>query len=162
MRILLAVGRGKPHLHEQRADPFGQFRPPAREPEGAQRLGHDVAHPPARIEAGIGVLEDHLHPPPGARALGRGQPRQFQPVEQHPAGGRAVEAHNQPRDGGLAAAGLPDKRQRFALRHGEGNAVHGLQEDARALLDGAREPGLRDIEMPRDRLCGDEVSGASG
>ena len=27
----------------------------------AQRLGDDVAHPPARIERGIGVLEDHLH-----------------------------------------------------------------------------------------------------
>ena len=41
---------------------------------GADRLGDDVAYPPARIEAGVGVLEDHLHPAPqpaerAARAL---------------------------------------------------------------------------------------------
>ena len=40
--------------------------------EGADRLGDDVAHAPARIEAGVRVLEDHLHPPAQRRVLGAG------------------------------------------------------------------------------------------
>ena len=40
----------------------------AAEAEGADRLGDDVAHPPARVERGVRVLEDHVHPPPQRRS----------------------------------------------------------------------------------------------
>ena len=162
VRILLAVRRRKAHLRQQAADPLAQFRPSIRQPECPERLRNDVVHPPARVEAGIGVLEDHLHPAPAAGALGRREPGKVQAVEQHAPGSRAVEAHDQPGDGGLPATGLADERQRFPLRDRKGNAVHGLQKNTRAALDRARKPGLRDIEMPRDRLCGNEVSGVWG
>ena len=41
-------------------------------PKRAERLGDDVAHAPARVEAGVRVLEDHLHAPAQWRPCRRG------------------------------------------------------------------------------------------
>ena len=50
---------------------------PSQQAEGADRLGDDAVDPPARIEARIGVLEDHLDAPAHAPA---GRPRRRAPV----------------------------------------------------------------------------------
>ena len=73
MRVLRAVGR-------RQAAPGAAARRRARRaralsvtrPMRADRLGDDVAHPPARIEAGVRVLEDHLHAPAQRAACSAG------------------------------------------------------------------------------------------
>jgi hypothetical protein len=80
--ILVAVVRRESHLHEKVIDPLGDS-------QHLHRLRNDVAHPPARIEARVGVLEDHLHAPA---------------MELDPALGRRIKTHDQAGDGGLAAA----------------------------------------------------------
>ena len=117
----------------------------ADEAEGADRLGHDVAHPPARVEAGIGVLEDHLHPPAllgGGARLG-----EVGALEQHLAAGRRVEADHQPRHGGLAAAALADEREGGALRDAEMDAVHRAQDAPRLAREQALQRGAGHVEV---------------
>ncbi len=53
----------QPDLVEQRVDPRRQVGGRPGEAEIADRLGEDVAHPHARIEARERVLEHHLHAP---------------------------------------------------------------------------------------------------
>src|SRR6267378_1181871 len=50
VRILLAVVGREADLHQELADVL-------RRVQGADRLGDDVAHPPARVQTGVGVLE---------------------------------------------------------------------------------------------------------
>ena len=57
---LARVGRIEPDEAQQLADPRARRRCSRREAEGPDRLGDDVAHAPARIEAGVRILEDHL------------------------------------------------------------------------------------------------------
>jgi hypothetical protein len=51
----------------------------------AQRLGHDVEHLPARVQARVRILEDHLHAPPQRAACGRAAVRDVGAVEEHAA-----------------------------------------------------------------------------
>ena len=61
VRELEGIGRRHAHLLQQFAHPRVNGGGIAEQAVFQQRLGHDVAHTPARIQAGIGVLEDHLH-----------------------------------------------------------------------------------------------------
>ncbi len=56
---------------QQRRNPVVDLAPGPREAEIEQRLGDDVAHPQARIEAAERVLEHDLHPPPHGRSSAR-------------------------------------------------------------------------------------------
>ena len=101
----MAIQRRKTHLRQQfRHTRFlcGTIR---QKPKGANRLGHNIPHPPARIERGIGVLEDHLHPP-ALIGCGAGF-RQVSPVKHHLPRAWPVKPNRQPRDGGFTAAGFP-------------------------------------------------------
>ena len=63
---------GEPDLAQQLARRAPRIAAvPSQSPMRADRLGDDVAHAPARIEAGVGILEDHLHAPAQRRGLGR-------------------------------------------------------------------------------------------
>ncbi len=87
------------------------------------RLRDGLANREARVERGIGILEDDLH-----AATERAQRRlagDLLPVEADGAGARLDEAQDEARGGGLAAAGLPHQRQRLATLDGEGDAIHG-------------------------------------
>ncbi len=69
----------------------------------------------SRVEGGVGILEDHLHP---AAVLGgpTRQPRR-QEAPGEPEFARAVgpETHQRPGEGGLAAAGLADEPEHLAV-----------------------------------------------
>ena len=109
VRVLAAVGGGEPDLLEQRGDARGDVGARRARLLREDRLGDDVVDAPARVEAGVGILEDHLHRPPrGTARLGVGAARaragdHGARIGDRPAG-RRVEADDQPRDGGLAAA----------------------------------------------------------
>ncbi|MGY4361227.1 hypothetical protein ACVW0J_007720 [Bradyrhizobium sp. i1.7.7] len=96
------------------------------EAEISDRLGQDVAHAHARIEARERILEHHLHAAAHLAHRARMCVVDALAVEDHLAR-RDVE---QPQDGtadrGLAAAGLADQRQRLALRDFERDTVDGI------------------------------------
>src|SRR5690606_11368775 len=76
--------------------------------EGAHRLGDDVAHPPARIEARIGILEDHLNPLAPVLAAGAAGP-DVVALQQNLAGGGLDQADEHARACRLARAGFADE-----------------------------------------------------
>ena len=69
----------------------------------------------ARIEAGVGILEDHLHAPAqrrSRRSAERGDVLARRSALRPPSG--SSEAQDQPPDRGLAAAGLADEAEHLA------------------------------------------------
>ena len=98
----MTIKRRKPHLRQQFRNPRFFCRTIGEQAKGANRLGHNVAHPPARIERGIGVLEDHLHP---SALIGCGAGfGQIPPVKHHLASTWPVKPNRKPRNSGFAAA----------------------------------------------------------
>jgi hypothetical protein len=61
VRIFLHIGGGQAHRQQQLDHLVHQRRPIGEQAVLTQGLGDDVAHPPARVEACVRVLEDHLH-----------------------------------------------------------------------------------------------------
>src|SRR4029453_11848243 len=80
---------------------------------------------------------------------------------------RGMQAHDQTRDRGLAAAGLADKPKRFAFTDRKVDAIDGFQDDAAAPLEHAIEPRRRHVEIAREaryaqqRVCSTPPSVAS-
>ena len=103
-----------------------------------QRLGQDLAHGHARIERGVGILEDDLHVPaqPAQRILA--EVGDFLALEAHGARRRVHQAQHQTSGGRLAAARLADQRQRLAAGDLEAH-----------VFDGAHEADLPAQMMPR-------------
>ena len=98
-----------------------------------ERLADDLAHLHARIERGIGVLEDRLH---AAAKVLRGapvEPLEIGPVEPDRARGRRHQLEQAARERALAAAGFADQAQRLALADREAHAVDRLDLADRAL-----------------------------
>src|SRR5919204_476761 len=103
--------------------------------EETDRLGDDVLHAPARVQARVGVLEDHLQPP--AAILDA-------------ALGRRVEADDEARYRRFAAARFAHQPDGLALFDLERHLVHGAQDAPRLALDHAVEPRPRHIEVAAD------------
>ena len=147
VREFFAVLRGESHLGKQFGHPCCQ-RPGIRcQPVRDDGLGDDIPHAPAWVQAGIGVLEDHLHAPPQGRRGGVGH---VGAVEQDAASGRGVQADDQPRDSRLAAPRLANQRQGLAATDREGNAVYRAQAAARLAFQHPVQPGARDVELAAD------------
>ena len=127
VRVLFAVGAAQADLFEQRVDLPDRLAGVAGDTEGSDRFGNDVPHPPARIERGLRILEDHGEAP-ADRPCPVPRRRHVMAADRHPAAGRPVEAGDQPRDGGLAATRFADHRQGDALADGEAHAVDRLQD----------------------------------
>ncbi len=147
VRVLRHVERRESHRLEQFAHPLRQLAAVGDDAVLLHRLADDVFHDPARIQAGVGVLEDHLDAPAQLaplRRLERGM--RVLPVERQAAPGRLVQPHQQPGHRALAAARLADQRQGLALADFETHPVHGMQQLARAALDDPVEPGRRHVE----------------
>ncbi len=79
------------------------------------RLAHRLADGHARVEGGIGVLEDDLQVAPVGAHAALVEDGQILALEHHLAGGRLVQVQDGEAGGGLAAAGFADKAQRLAL-----------------------------------------------
>ena len=69
VRELLHVDGRQAHRLQQFADALLALGGPGDQAMLDQRLGHDVADTPAGVQAGIRVLEDHLHAPPQCARL---------------------------------------------------------------------------------------------
>jgi hypothetical protein len=85
-----------------------------------ERHGHDVAHTPARVQRGEGILEDRLDQARAGAAIHVGEALS---VHQHLAGGGRQQAEDHAGEGGLAAAALADDAEHAAGGHGEGDVV---------------------------------------
>ena len=86
------------------------------EAEIADRLGQDVAHAHARIEAGERILEHHLHAAAHAAQPAGRKIVDALAIQHHLAGGDVEQPQDGPADRRLAAAGFADQRQRLAAR----------------------------------------------
>jgi hypothetical protein len=70
-----------------------------------QRLADDVGDLPARVQARVRILKNHLHAPAQRERLTRAEGRRgVGAIELDAALGRRVEPDQQPRDRALAAA----------------------------------------------------------
>src|SRR3546814_5710857 len=133
VRELRAVRRRQPHLLKQLADARGDRLAVLEQAMGADRLGNDVGDAPARVQAGIGVLEDHLQALAQASGVGaRGDGRHVATVEEDAPAARPVQSDDEARHRRLAAAGLADEAEGGAARNAEGNVVHRRQQRARS------------------------------
>jgi hypothetical protein len=122
-----------------------------------QRLSDDRAHGHARVEGGVGILEDDLHVAAkvAERALVEGG--DVLAFEDDLARCRLDEAEDAPAGGGLATSRLAHQPQRLALLNGEGHVVHGV--DARHL---PREEPTPDREVLLEVLDLEERSLSHG
>ena len=107
-----------------------------------------------RVQRGIRVLEDHLHPAPERPQLGLAEVRDVLAVEDDPAAGRLVETQDRPAHGGLPAARLADEAERFAATDLERDAVDRLDVADMPVED---EPAL-DRKVDLDVVELDEVA----
>ena len=125
MREFPAVLGRKPHEAQHLRDARLDGAAALRQPMGAQRLGDAVGHAPARIEAGIGVLEDHLQiaaQAHGGRA--RAHLGQILPHDGDAARCRRQYPGDAARDGRFTRARFPDQREGFAARDGKAHLRH--------------------------------------
>ena len=157
----------EPHLRQQRRHELGARRRVRRQAEGADRLGHDVAHAPARIERGVRVLEDHVHPPPQARL--RAGHRERLALETDLAPARRVAGPPPAGRWSICRSRFAHQRQGGAARNGEGHGIDRAQPDAALARQHALQPGAGHVEHAGDadrlqhrRGFGDGGSGASG
>ncbi len=115
--------------------------------EGADRFGDDGVDPEARIEARIGVLEDHLDAAaklPARLRLLRIAHRDA--VDDHFARSRRQQPDHHARHGGFARAGFADQREGLALDDIEADAVDRLEKFQMAAFQHAIEPWFGDVE----------------
>ena len=149
----LASAGFEPHLGQRPADPRVPVPGVARQLEGVDRLGDDVADPPARVEAGEGVLEDHLQPATERVVPGVGD---VLAVEPDRAAIRLVESDHQTRHGRLATAALADQRHGLALGDGEADPVHRVQPALRLARHEAVDQRLGEVERLGEIVDGEK------
>src|SRR5262249_35568510 len=89
-----------------------------------QRRPDDRADRVARVQRGVRVLEDHLHPAPQRAHPPDAEVRDVAPFQQDLAAGGLQQAGHQAARRGLAAAGLADQAERLARADGQVDAVH--------------------------------------
>ena len=151
VRVLVAIGGGEADLRQQRVDARANGAPAAHEPLRADRLGDDVDDAPARIEARIRILEDHLQlaaqrlVAPAGRECG-----DVRAVVTDRARREAIEAHDQTRHRRFAAARFADEAERLAAPDVEAHVVDRVQQDAAA---GARARGSATAATRRTSSC---------
>src|SRR5215211_2400555 len=90
-------------------------------------LGNDVADDHARVQGGLGVLEDHLHLAVERLALIALRLVDVLALEEHLAARRLVEPDQHPSCGRLATTGLADQTERLALVDLQLDSVDRLQ-----------------------------------
>ena len=158
--VFFAVGGGEADLGEELADAVGDVFGRGEDGEGADGFGDDVADAPARVERGVGVLEDHVHfPAQAGLGAGGGEGLAF---EGDVAGGGAVEADGEAGDGGFAAAGFADEGEGGAFFDGEGDVIDGAEGLAGEGREDALEEGAGDVEVARDVGCFEDGFGFLG
>ena len=131
--VRVAVQRLGPQadLVGERLDPLVE-RAAMGDPVIPQRLGDDVADPEARVQGGIGILEDDLQFAAIGPHLAARQLVDALAIDADFAGGRLDQLQNGLAGGRFATAALADQPQRLSRRDVERDAVDGVN-----LPDGA-------------------------
>jgi hypothetical protein len=88
-------------------------------------LADQAANGHARVEAGVRVLEDHLHLAPHPAHAVAAEPGEVFAEQAHAAAGWLQELQDGATGGALAAAGLTDQTERLTLLDAEGHPVDG-------------------------------------
>jgi hypothetical protein len=86
-------------------------------------FGEDLADAHARVEGGVGVLEDDLHAAAKVTELAGAGGAEVLPGEADIAGCGFDQAEQHAGDGALAGAGFADQAKGLAATDGEGDAV---------------------------------------
>ena len=140
MRIFVTICRRQTDLGQQPPDPLQYLVRIVRQIESTDRLGNDIPDFPARIEAGIGVLEDHLQATADRRHFLAGAASDIHALELDGTAARPMQADDQFRHRGLAAAGFSDKAEGLARFDSEINAIYGLQDLLRCPFEDPVQP----------------------
>jgi hypothetical protein len=96
-----------------------------------KRFGNDFADAHARVQRGVGILEDHLRLPARGAQFRSAEREQVAPFELDFATVRLGEPEEHARESSLAAAAFADDSEGLAARDIETHAIHG--REARAL-----------------------------
>jgi hypothetical protein len=161
MRKLAAVVRMQADQAKEFADAIPDLAVALDQVEGADRLGDDGVDPKARVERGIGVLEDHLDAAAQtAPRLSLLRIRHRHPVDHDIARGRRQQADHHACDRGFAGPGFADEREGLALPDVEGDAVDRFEIFEVPAFDHAIEPGLGDVEHAAQVFDVDEAHAA--
>ena len=148
VRVLVHVLRREPDAREELGDALVARRCGLHESERAHGFRDDVAHAPARIQARVGVLEDHLEAPPQVQHFRAARDlAEIDAVEDDRTAGGLVEAADETRDRRLAAARFAHERERVAALDREAHAIDRAQELPRRALDDTVEPRARNVEV---------------
>ncbi len=151
VRKLAHVHALEAHRREQSGHVLGRLGG-RHQPLLEQRFGDDVRDAPARVEAGVRILEDHLHAPPQrARGLERAVQRglHIQPAQPGAAVRRGLEADHQARQRALAAARFADQRQRASALDREAHVVDRMH----ALRTGATQQAIHPGRVQHEGLA---------
>ena len=116
VRIAVEHLAGEPDGLEQRAH-FLDLLGPRADAVHEQRLAHDLAHRHARIERGVGVLEDRLHVAAELEQLRLRRVREVLAFEEHAARRRVFEAHDGAPERRLSAPRFAHEPERLAFLH---------------------------------------------
>src|SRR6185437_5211086 len=136
MRVAAHIGRVEADAAQQLVDIGGEFGA-GDDAVHRGRLANDVAHPHARVERGVGVLENHLDGELRRLALRRRQRGAVAPAIEDGAGARRHDAGDDAAERRLAAAGFADETDDLAGADDEidrGDGVHDLLAHFRAEL----------------------------
>jgi len=83
VRIAIGVLRQEPDAMAELAHALATAARAGDDAVHGERLGQDLADRHPRIQRGVRILEDHLHPPAHRPQLGGLQGRQLAPLEEH-------------------------------------------------------------------------------
>src|SRR3954447_2911461 len=116
-----------------------------------QRVAHRLADGHRRVQGGVRVLKDDLHPPPVLAQVAFAQLRHVASLEDDAAARRLDEAEQRAAQRRLAAARLAHEAEHLSLAQVEGDIVDGA--------DGAGLAADQTVgEAPADRVVGLEVA----
>jgi len=109
--------------------------------------GDGILHRHARVQRGIAVLEHHLHLAAQIADIDAAALAHRIAIEHQFAGIRHHQMQQEPRQRRLAATGLADHAERFALEQSERHAIHGAHHGA---LARALHPEMA-LQLARDQ-----------
>ena len=124
------------------------------DPVDLERLGDDRPRGHPRVEAGVRVLEDHLHPASRGDHLLPVERGQVDAVDQHATRRRLEQPDDGPSRRRLAAPGLAHQPERLAAAHRERDPVDGPDVADVALDDepvADREEDLEVLDLEQRR-----------
>src|SRR5216684_3342932 len=147
MRIFPAVIGVQADQVQELADPRLNIALALQQIESADRFGDDGIDPKTRVEARIGILENHLNA--AAQVLASLQlpgVAHRNAVDDHFARTRRQQPDDHSGDRGLTGAGFADEGKSLAFGDVEGDTVDRFQELQMAAFKHPVQPRLRDVE----------------